>query len=170
MLQQDEGSQGEGQVFYPLAQMAMLIALRVRPPGEDGRATIDKIRKRLRYAVKIGEVHPMLSESGLFYVPEVIAWAQRKWPDKLCDLVGEHAASAHSNLLVHDKVQHTSIPADLPSCQDALEDAQQLIHKLRADIASAHAEIARLRPLADKYEQNREKNRQSAKLPRKSSL
>lgn len=157
------------QLFYPLAEMALLIALRIRPEdGEPRRTTIDKVRKRLIYATKNGDLQTALT--GLYFVPQVIAWSQTKWPGKFDDLPAEHSHAATATLVMRDEARAFVIPGDLPGCQEALEDAHRKNRQLQAELNAAHAEIERLKPIAYKYEHIREKNTRSAKLPRKGEL
>jgi hypothetical protein len=156
------------QLFYPLAEMAMLIAMRVNPPGEPLRTTIDKVRKRLVYATEKGNLQT--AHAGLYFVPQAIAWSQKKWPGKFDGLPAEHSATATSTAVVSDEVWGFVIPGDLPGCQKALEDAHRENQQLRTELRAAHAEIERLEPIAYKYEQIREKNTRSAKLPRNGDL
>lgn len=163
------GSLPEGhQLLYPLAEMAMLIALRTRPAGEPLRTTIDKVRKRLVYATKNGDLQT--AHADLYFVPQVIAWSLRKWPGKFDGLRAEHSATATAAVVVRDEIQGWVIPGDLPGCQEALRDAQRENEQLQAMLMAAHGEIERLRPIAEKYELIREKNRRSSQLPRKGKL
>jgi hypothetical protein len=146
--------------------MAMLIASRVRPPGEPIRATIDKVRKRLAHAVAKGELHTTGSEPPLFYAPRVVAWGRSKWPGKLLDLPAEHAVRVSEELRIGNGSFGYVIPDELTSCQVALNNALRRIDALCDRLQTVSAEVERLRPLAEKYEANREKNRRSAKLPR----
>lgn len=156
------------QLFYPLAEMAMLIALRTRPVGEPLRTTIDKVRKRLVYATKNGDLQT--AHAGLYFVPQAIAWSQKKWPGKFDGLPAEHSATATATAVIRDEAWGFAIPGDLPGCQKALEDAQRENQQLLKELKAARAEIERLWPIAEKYEQIREKNALSAKLPRKGAV
>lgn len=153
------------QLLYPLAEMARLIALRIQPAGESLRTTIDKVRKRLVYATKNGELQT--AHAGLYFVPQAIAWSQKKWPGKFDGLPAEHSATATATAVIRDEVWGFVIPGDLPSCQKALEDAQRENQQLLTELKAARAEIDCLEPIAEKYEQICEKNARSAKLPRK---
>lgn len=156
------------QLFYPLAEMAMLIALRTRPVGEPLRTTIDKVRKRLVYATTNGDLQTV--HAGLHFVPQAIAWSQKKWPGKFDGLHAEHSATATAVVVVRDEIRGWVIPGDLPGCQEALRDAQRENEQFRTELKAAHAEIERLRPIVEKYELIREKNARSAKLPRKGAV
>jgi hypothetical protein len=150
----------------PIAHMAMLIAPRVQLPGESIRATVDKVRKRLAYAVASGELQTTGADPAFFYAPAVVAWGRSKWPGKLLDLPAHQTAKLSDGLVLGEKRIGHAIPGDLTSCQVALGQALKQIDALCAHLQDLSAEIERLRPLANKYEQTCEKNRQSAKLPR----
>lgn len=152
--------------FYPLQEMALLIALRINPKGEPVRATVDKVRKRLLYAVETDDLH-VIEPVKLFHVPQVMAWARRKWPEFFREVQIHHEANGQSHLRLKDTITADWIPAEIEQCQDVLQTAYTTIHTLERELAAAHKELARLRPLAERYEANREKNRRSAKRPRK---
>lgn len=163
-----DGLPEQRQFFYSLAKMAALIASRIRPAGEPMRATIDKVRKRLVYATSNGDLQT--SPADLYFAPQTIAWAQKKWPGKFNDLASEHSATATATMVIRDEAMAFVIPGDLPRCQDALRDAQRENQELQAQLKAARLEIARLKPIAEKYERIREKNARSAKLPRKGTV
>lgn len=145
----------------------MVIAYRVQPHGEELRTTVDKVRKRLMYAVDHHELH-LAGPPGLqlFFVPQVLAWARSKWPEAFADIPIAHEAAANSSFTMGDASQACLIPGDPAKCQEALMDAHRTIHRLERELAALQKEADRLRPLAERYEQNRQKNRDSAKLPR----
>ena len=155
------------QLFYPIREMSRLIALRVNPSGEEMRTTVDKVRKRLVYAVDHDELH-LIGPAGLqlYFVPEVLAWARRKWPEAFADLSVKSDAVAQSHMKLADELHDNYIPADPEKRGELLQEAYRTIDRLERDLTEARRELERLRPLAEKYEQNREKNRSSAKRPR----
>ncbi|MEO5812845.1 MAG: hypothetical protein ABIQ63_12115 [Rhodanobacter sp.] len=155
------------QPFYALAEMTMLIARLVQPYGEPLRTTVDKVRKRILYATLKGALTTVGTGAGLYSCPEVIAWARKKWPGKLNDLPAEHSVSASATAGFRDDGHMFVTPGDLPRCQAALLEALRENQQLRSELKAAQAEIERLKPIAEKYEKNRETNRQSAKRPRK---
>ena len=153
-------------LFYPLAQMALLIALRIQAgDGEPLRTTIDKVRKRLVYATKIGVLET--TRAGLYYLPKTAIWAQEKWPGKFGDLYAERSGSGSVTLPFGGKGWGFSIPGDLPRCQEALRNAERDNYNLRESLKTAQEEMERLKPLAERYEEICRKNTQSAELPRK---
>ncbi|MFC5568844.1 hypothetical protein ACFPN1_02035 [Lysobacter yangpyeongensis] len=153
--------------FYDLREMALLIALRVNPEGEAMRTTVDKVRKRLMYAVKQDELHlmgpPVLQ---LFFAAQVFAWARKKWPEALGDIPVVQSADVEETIGLGDEAQPDVIPGDLIKCQEALRIAQTEIHRLQRNLEKAEREIDRLQPLAERYEEIRLKNQSSAKRPR----
>lgn len=155
--------------FYPLQEIALLLALRVRKPGEDMRSTVDKVRKRMLYAVNNDELHVMApsDEFQLFFTPQVFAWARKKWPDALSDVAIKHEEKASDRVALRAAVKNWHYPADVGKCHELLRAAYTDAEALEEELASANRELQRLRPLAERYEENREKNRRSAKRPRK---
>ena len=154
--------------FYRLPEIAMLIALRVKPQGEEMRATIDKVRKRLVYAVDQDDLHP-IGPPGLqlFLSGEVFAWARRKWPEAFPDVRVRQETHAQSHLAVAVMANTDLIPGDLDRCQATLRETYRTIDRLERELADVLKEAEQLRPLAERYKQNSEKNRNSAKRPRK---
>lgn len=150
---------------YTLTELAALFVPRIRPFGDDERATTDKFRKRVRYAVHAGDLEA--AGPDLYYLPQVVAWARKKWPGKVDDLLAEQTVTTPASLEFGDVGLMSVVPGDLPRCQKALQDAQQDIYALQAELKFARAEIARLTPLADRYNEICQGNRESARLPRK---
>lgn len=153
---------------YTLAQVAHILAPAVLRPGEDIRAAIDKVRKRVEYAVQKGELQVDGIPGMRFYcLPLVVAWATEKWPGNFLELPANHEKTAKSAFGIGDQLIGDTYPGDLDRSHEALKKAYGQIEELIAGLKAAYAEIDRLAPLADRYLQNREKNRQSAKTPRK---
>lgn len=155
------------QQFYPIREMSRLIALRVKLSGEEMRTTVDKVRKRLVYAVDHGELHlvgpPALQ---LYFVPQVLAWARKKWPEAFADIRVKSEAVAQSHLEMRGELHDNYIPADPEKRGELLREAYQTIDRLERDLTDAKRELERLRPLAENYEQICKKNQHSAKGPR----
>lgn len=155
--------------FYPLQEIATLLAIRIGRPDQKMRTSVDKVRKRLLYAVEKGDLHVMAvtNELQLFYAAQVFAWARRKWPDAFGDVSIMQAADASDTLRLSDAAKTWVYPGDLDACHTLLRSAYDDIELLKEELSSAERELARLRPLAERYEENRDKNRHSAKMPRK---
>ena len=155
--------------FYPLNEMATLLAFRVQKPGEDLRSTVDKVRKRMRYAVEKDELHVMgpSPQIQLFFAAQVFAWARKKWPERFCDVSVRHDETVSDGLKIAVSVRDWHYPADVDECHRLLRAAYEDVELLGEELAAANREIEKLRPLAERYEENRERNRQSAKRPRK---
>lgn len=156
----------------PLADLAKMIAERVNPPGETIRTTIDKVRKRMLYAVKIGALHA--SPPSLFYVPQVEAWAKGKWPSEFSDIPRYELIEVADRLVASARIDAQIIPGDLDRCRQELrnafrkiEEANDLNDHLQKQLKAAQDEIDLLRPLAERYEYIRKRNRMAASRPRK---
>ncbi len=139
-----------------IQELVDLLAPRVRKAGDTLRQAKDKVRKRLLYAQKSGELERLGTPA--------------KQPNGRCkvnDLLAYYSRDLSETLTVSDSAIADIIPGDLPRCQQALRDSQNKVRLLEAQLAESLAEIRRLKPLADRYEANRAKNRESAKKPRK---
>lgn len=154
--------------FHRLQEIALLLALRIQPEGEELRTTVDKMRKRLLYAVDNDYLHVMeIGELQLFFAAEVFAWARRKWPEAFEDIQIKHEAKASDGLKFGALARAWTLPGNLDKCHESLQSIYGEVELLKEELASAEKEIARLRPLAEQYEENCEKNRRAAKRPRK---
>lgn len=157
----------KGEFTHTLTQVANVLAPAVRQPGEELRAAIDKVRKRVEYAVEMGDLQAQGALGMRFYcLPLVIAWAREKWPGNFLGLPAEHEKTAKSAFGIGDQLGSNTYPGDLDRSHDALKLAYGQIKELAKALKAAYAEIDRLEPLAAKYENIREKNRQSAQRPR----
>ena len=157
-----------GKQFYALHEIATLIAIRVQPPGEEMRTTLDKVRKRLIYALRKDELQ--LMKAGpleLFFAAQVFAWTRKKWPEAFGDIPITHEANAASILKIGMTARTYLYPSKLNDCHKLLRSTYDEVELLEEELRLAEREVARLKPLAERYEQNREKNRRSAKKPRK---
>lgn len=158
----------KGEFTHSLDQVAHILAPAVLRPGEELRAAIDKVRKRVEYAVEKGELGTEGIPGMRFYcLPQVIAWARRKWPGNFLGITAEHEAAGKSPVRLGDQCNPYTYPGDLDRSHDALKKAYGQINELSAALRAAYVEIDRLAPLAERYLQIRDKNRQSAKTPRK---
>jgi hypothetical protein len=152
---------------HTLDQVAHILAPAVIRPGEDIRAAIDKVRKRVVYATEKGELQTWGVPRMQFYsLPLVIAWARKKWPGKLNRFPARQEVEVKEAVGLGDRLISFSYPGDLDRSHEQLKKAYKQINDLTAALKAAYAEIDRLEPLAERYEQIREKNRKSAKLPR----
>lgn len=154
--------------MYPLTEIAQLLALKVQPEGETMRTTVDKVRKRLIYAAKSGKLHVIGPPAfPLFIAPQVFAWARKNWPEAFGDVSVAHDVQAQSHIRIGAVVRDHLFPGDLNECHRLLREMYDEVESLQGELATAEREIARLEPLAERYEQNRAKNQASAKRPRK---
>ena len=152
---------------YSFREMAKLLAERVRPDGESPRATVDKVRKRLDYALDHGELKWALPSQQLLATQEVLVWARRKWPNEFGGIPIRQDVTVNENIALQGRPEALTLPGDLNDCHQDLLAANRLISLLRLTLAMSHREVARLRPAAEKYEEIRKKNQKSAKRPRK---
>jgi hypothetical protein len=154
--------------FYTLQEIALILACRIRPDGEELRTTVDKVRKRILYAVQNDYLQVMgAGELQLFFAAQIFAWARRKWPDAFRDIPINQDARASDGVMFGDSLRAWVYPSDVERCHELLRSTYSEVELLKAELESAEKEIARLRPLAERYEENREKNRRAAKQPRK---
>lgn len=141
------------------------ILSRLETPAPEQRATRDKVRKRITYALGIGRIPRLDVVSMDIDRDQLIYWARTKWPGRFNTAItvpGELADSVN----VNPKLDATHLPNDLQACHAMLMEAERETELLRSMIRSQAARIAHLKPLAEQYERNRERNRTSARKPR----
>jgi hypothetical protein len=130
-----------------------LIAERVRSPDESLKETRNNVSHRLAYDIKIGKLAP--PQPNGFVLGELIEWARKWCPEKSDDL----PVLRSGRLVAIGKIQVTG------RARLRIGEGDEEIARLEAELQAAYAEIARLRPDAEKQRQ-RVKN--ARKKPRKS--
>lgn len=139
----------------------------IGPPASEVREVKDKIRKRIVYALVKGQLrHANAGQEGLER-NELLVWAKRKWPGKIKEPVVQFVAM-HETLNLSGSAGAETYPSTIDACHDLLRDARKMIRNLDVRTMVLMREVARLRPMAEKYEDICEANRQSASMPRKS--
>lgn len=149
------------------AEAVELLASRVQRAGDSERQAKDKVGQRLRYALRRGDIVGRGPGSKTLLLGEVAAWASAKWPGKvdlpLLPIAGVvNVALEGAGLSAEAQV----IPGDFAECAGALQEALRRESRLISELSAARAEIDRLTTLANKYVENRRKNRESAGKPR----
>lgn len=154
-----------------IQELVELLAPRVKAPGDSLRQAKDKVRKRLLYSHRSGELVRFEAQErgddGRFWLGCIVAWGREKWPGKLTDLPARHNATVEERFRSASSAFGDVVPTDLPQCREALRACQAQVRLLEAKLAEHQREIGRLKQLADRYESNRAKNRESARKPRK---
>lgn len=170
-----EQPQSEANLIRPIADVARMIAEKVKQPGESMRTAIDKVRHRMVYAATRGMLN-RAPNSWSFYVPEVEAWAKNKWPREFSDVPRFEIIRVVERLALSVSADSQLVPGDLDRCKQELrtafrriEELEDLNRHLEKELKSTREEIDRLRPLAQRYENIRHKNRLAASKPRKSA-
>ena len=137
---------------YSLGELAKLIAAQIQPRGEPLRTTVDKVQKRLKYAIHSGELQVLDSGSQLLSTAQVLPWARKKWPEFFKGVPVRHEIDVQSGFRASASSDEDLLPGDLQQRREALMKAFQTISQLRQDLAKATEEAERLRPKAEKYE------------------
>lgn len=138
---------------------------RLDVPPHERRATRDKVRKRVRGGLGDGKLPRLDLATTDVGSDQLIYWARTKWPGKF-NIPVSVPANAADTMSIAGSADAMTLPSTIEQCHAS-------IRKLFADnrmlamIAQRQASIiSELRPLADQYERNREKNREAAKKPR----
>lgn len=138
---------------------------RLSVPAPEQRATRDKVRKRIRYGLGDGSL-PRLDVQTLDMDRDAfIYWARKKWRGKF-DIPISIPGDLSDTVALVGELDGLHLPSSLAECHHLLRDLTSR-NRLLAMMLNRQAEvIADLRPLAEQYLRNREKNRTSAKKPR----
>jgi hypothetical protein len=151
------------------AEVVELVAPRVRESRDSLRQAKDKVGQRLRYAIRQRVVKASQPGGRSYELGTIVAWARHKWPGKVNDLPMV-AITATAHIRLEDATASArgyTVHRDIELCVKALNEALDRNAKLEAELTAAKQEIEKLRPLANRYLKNRQKNRESARRPRR---
>lgn len=146
-------------------QIVDFILERLDVPAPDRRATRDKVRKRVRYALGDGTLPRIDILSMDVDRDELICWARSKWPGKF-NIPVSIRGFLSDQVKLTGNTEGLLLPADVDTCHALLLQKRALLQAMEAKCRALENIIADLRPDAEKYRQMREKNRLSAKRPR----
>lgn len=138
---------------------------RLSVPGPDQRATRDKVRKRIRYGLGDGSLPRLDVETLDVDHDALVYWARKKWRGRF-DIPIRIPGDLSDTAVVGGEVDELHLPSSLADCHHLLRDLTSRNRLLAMMLNRQAAVIADLRPLAEQYQRNREKNRISAKKPR----
>jgi hypothetical protein len=142
-----------------------LLTDELAPRGGEVRAVKDKVRKRIVYALVKGHLrHATPGKEGIDR-NALLVWATRKWPGRIKVPVN-HFVEVHETVNLGDRAGADTYPASIDACHELLRAARKILVGQDVRIAMLVGELARLRPLAEKYEAIRQANRESARKPR----
>lgn len=152
---------------YDLARSAAVakIAERACNPSETEREARNRISHLISYAVKRGKLAK--SSHGFFVFGDLATWARNKWPGKFDDWPCTPFVKP-TNIAIGTSIGSPVIlPGSLKRSHDMILDMHEKLARLEKSLQAAQLEIERLRPDAEKWCKNREKNRENASNPRK---
>lgn len=146
-----------------LYEATRIIEDAIASPTNELMSTRAKIRKRIVYAIRHKQLSAIRAgDTWRIKVEDLKKWANSKWPKiRMFDV--EDSVSSDSTVLLTDQVNLFVLPGDLKECQQSLRLAQDHLIRLAEDLLAARLEATKLRPMAKKYEEIREKNKRSAK-------
>ena len=135
--------------------------------AHDRRATRDKVRKRVRYGLGDGSLPRVDLATTDVDRNALIIWCRTKWPGKFVDIPVRYEDQIQENVSLRDGTDAIAYPSDVASCHALLRQNRMLLQLLAAKCRAQEQIILDLSPDAQKYRQMREKNRESAKKPRR---
>lgn len=134
-------------------------------PASEQRAMRDKVRKRIIYALGNGKLARLDVLTQDVDRNQLITWARSNWPGRFTMPVDVRGQLAETVCLTAE-ADGFELPADLAQCHDRIRLLTARNRMLTMMLNQQASIIAELRPLAEQYKRNREKNRASAKKPR----
>ena len=147
-------------------QAVNFIMDRLDVPDHERRATRDKVRKRVRFGLGDGKLPRLDLETTDVGRDQLIYWARNKWPGKF-DIPITIPAHISETASFGGDADAMIFPSSIEECHNIIR-RQESENRLLAMMVHRQASIiADLRPLAEQYERNREKNRGAAKKPRR---
>lgn len=134
-------------------------------PASEQRALRDKVRKRVTYALGNGDLGRVDVQTLDVDRNHLIIWARTKWPGRFTMPIDVRGQLAETVGLAAE-ADGFELPVDLAQCHDRIRLLTGQNRMLTMMLDQKASIIAELRPLAEQYKRNREKNRASAKKPR----
>ena len=128
-------------------------------PYDTPRLVKDRVKHRIAAAIKKGD---LILKNNNFARGDFIAWARDKWSTKFFNHIANLKRNFHSTSSVNASVTMIVTHQDIYQCRDALNQALKKITELEA-------EIARLKPHAEKYLKNCATNKKNARSRQKNS-
>lgn len=151
--------------FEEMVEFAME---RLDPAQPERRATRDKVRKRIRGGLGDGKLPRLDLQTMDVDRHAFIYWARTKWPGKFNIPISVPGALSDTARLAAS-ADGALLPTDIATCHALLRQQRWLLQMLDARSRAQDQIIADLRPDAERYRQIREKNRKSARKPRRES-
>lgn len=142
------------------------ILSRLDIPVPDQRATRDKVRKRIIYAHGNGSLPRLDIHTRDVDRNELIVWARKKWRGRFEQDKTIQIADCIDGLNLADSLSVNEYPNSVERCHELLRNANLMLAAMSMRMQVQDRLIRSLRPLAEQYERNRERNRTSARKPR----
>jgi len=142
-----------------MVEAVALVYERDHRPSDDMRIAKGRARSRITEAIKQGIL--MREPDGTFILGNFVSWARVVWPGKFSDLPTFNGAHGMMPPLTGHAEGSTAI-----AIPESTEGKIARIIDLERRVTELIAENARLRPDAEAYRRNCEKNKKSAQQPR----
>lgn len=150
------------------AEAVALLAQARGTPSWELRQEKERLSQRLRYALRKGTITEVRTGNRRFKLGDITLWAQRKGLNPVGLPAAPVTLAGANTTITHDSSVGAIVsPGSLAECCQELAKAASTISRLEAELAAANRELARLRPIAEHDAQRREKNRKSARKPRR---
>lgn len=146
-------------------EVVAFIMERLDVPQPERRSTRDKVRKRVRSGLGDGKLPRLDLETTDVDRDQLIYWARTKWPGKF-NIPITVPGHLRDTAALAGQAEVLALPASIEECHALIRGLDSRNRLLVMMLNRQAAIISDLRPLAEQYERNREKNRESAKRPR----
>jgi len=148
---------------------ALIVNLHPDKDRVDDRYLRDRVRKQINARIESGAI--IEARPNMIRLDEVAELARETWPDGNYDNLPRVLTPGTGHLQTRGSVpltgQSTSLPATVKQCNRVIRDLEAEVSRLTNALRECKQHIADLEPDALKYRANREKNRNSARKPRR---
>jgi hypothetical protein len=153
-----------------LSDAVEFVLSRLEIRSSETRATRDKVRHRLIYALGNGSLPRIDLLTTDVDRNELILFARKKWPGRFNqDKTVQHAGCSDSANL-SDRLTVQEYPADVAKCHELIRKQNATLRLLVIRARATDELIEQWRPMVKQYELNCAKNRESARKPRDGRL
>lgn len=156
---------------YTIWELATLVAERTREPGTPLRQVRDKVRHRIAYAVKVGQLDLRSprndAEEPYLLAGDAITWARAKYAGHFHDIPVSATERLRDGLGFSDRLATSAISGDLVTCQLTLSNTLATARRLEALLEATERELKQATAAADKWARLCDRNRRNAKARRK---
>jgi len=155
-----------GDRYITKADAVAFLASRVKENDEEERDPRDRCRKLIADHIRRGL---LATNAGRLQVAELGRWARERWPGRFDDMpargvgrIGSARGYGRSG-----EVYGIGLSANLADCHQEIIRLVERERELKARVRELETTIAQLSPDAQRYRENKVKNQENARKPRR---